>query len=49
MSNMKRNILCDQKSDQSERHDFGSRFLCFVGKQRRTENGKTGHQYNIFL
>ena len=33
----------------SERHEFRSRFLLVVGKQRRTENAYTGHQYNILI
>ena len=27
--------------DRSEWHEFGSRFLCVVGEQRRTENAMT--------
>ena len=35
--------------DRAERHGFGSRFLCCFGKQCRTENTYTGHQYNIYI
>ena len=28
--------------ERSERHEFRSRFLCVVGKQRRTENAGMG-------